>query len=256
MIDLFGHRGAAGEAPENTLAGFAFAYGIGLRCLELDVHLTRDGDLAVIHDNTLDRTTNGKGHVGGYTMAELGKFNACGPFETAYPDARISSLTEILGTYASRIRLFQIEIKTDRPFILDMVCRKVCDALADFEIAGKTVVTSFDPYAIRAVRAIMPRQNCGLISMSYKESDVDLAKELGCYNTCIPLRTGGSPRLVEIAHRLGLEVTGWLGNTVADVDTLLEWGVDSITSNYPSLIFPYLASKGLLADGDGKAGEP
>ncbi|HWP68907.1 MAG TPA: hypothetical protein VN437_06345, partial [Rectinemataceae bacterium] len=67
--------------------------------------------------------------------------------------------------------------------------------------------------------------------------------------TCIPLKTGGSRELVDIAHRLGLEVTGWLGNTISDVDALLEWGVDSITSNYPSLVLPYLASKGLVTDG-------
>jgi len=254
MIDLFGHRGAAGEAPENTLMGYGFAYDLGLRCLELDVHLTKDGDLAVIHDETLDRTTEGKGHVGGYTMAELRKFNAGNLFGQAWKDARISSLSEILEKYAAKMRRFQIEIKTDRPFILDMVSRKVCDALVDFDISGKTVVTSFDPYAIRAVRAIMPGQNCGLISMVYRESDAYLAKELGCYNTCIPLRTGGSHELVKIAHRLDLEVTGWLGNTIADVDILLGWGVDSITTNFPSLVLPYLASKGLVADG--RAGEP
>lgn len=257
MINLFGHRGAAGEVPENTLAGYKFAYDKGVRCLELDVHLTKDGELAVLHDETLDRTTDGKGHVGGYTMAELRKYNAGTLFGEAYHDAKISSLPEVLDEYAAKMRLFQIEIKTDRPFILDMVCKQVCDALLDFVIAEKTVVTSFDPYAIKAVKGILPGQNCGLISMFYKESDVHLAKELGCYNTCIPLKTGGSKELVDIAHRLGLEVTGWLGNTIPDVDVLLEWGVDSITSNYPSLVLPYLASKGLVADGHaGRAFNP
>jgi len=247
MINLFGHRGAAGEAPENTLTGYEFAYRLGVRCLELDVHLTRDGELAVIHDDTLDRTTDGKGHVGGYTMAELRRFDA-GVLFKGYPSAGISSLDEVLDAYAAKMKLFQVEIKTDRPFILDMVCRQVCDALRKFEIAEKTVVTSFDPYAIRTVRGILPEQKCGLISMYYKESDIHLAKSLGCYNTCIPLKTGGSKTLVKIAQRLGLEVTGWLGNSIEDVDALLDWGVDSITSNYPSVVLPYLAAKGLIEE--------
>lgn len=247
MIDLFGHRGAAGEAPENTLVGYTYAFDLGIRCLEFDVHLTKDGDLAVIHDETLDRTTNGKGHVGGYTMAELRRFDAGVLFPT-YSEAKISSLTEVLDQYADRMRLFQLEIKTDRPFILDIVCRQVCDALVDYDIGGKTIVTSFDPYAIAEIGKILPGQKRGLISMFYKESDIYLAKELGCYNTCIPLKTGGSKQFVDIAHSLGLEVTGWLGNTIDEVDRLLEWGVDSITSNYPSLVLPYLRSKGLLVD--------
>ncbi len=254
MVQLFGHRGAAGEAPENTMEGYEFAYSLGVRCLELDVHLTKDGDLAVIHDETLDRTTDGKGHVGGYTMGELKAFRAGALFAERWPDARIPSLKEVMEGYAEKMSLFQVEIKTDRPFILDMVCRQVVDTLGDFGIAGKTVVTSFDPYAIVAVRRISPAQKCGLISMSYKESDIRLAGELGCWNTCIPLKTGGSRDLVGKARRLGLEVTGWLGNSVADVDTLLDWGVDSITTNFPSLVLPYLEGKGLLAAGrPGKA---
>ncbi|PKL06242.1 MAG: hypothetical protein CVV53_05305 [Spirochaetae bacterium HGW-Spirochaetae-9] len=243
MVQLFGHRGAAGEAPENTMEGYQFAYSLGVRCLELDVHLTKDGDLAVIHDETLDRTTDGKGHVGGYTMDELRRFHAYALFAERWPEARISSLREVMEVYSSKMSFFQVEIKTDRPFILDMVCKQVMDTLGDFDITEKTIVTSFDPYAIRAIRLISPRQKCGLISMSYKESDIHLAKELGCWNTCIPLKTGGSRELVHKAQSLGLEVTGWLGNSLSDVDTLLDWGVDSITTNFPSLVLPYLEGK-------------
>jgi glycerophosphoryl diester phosphodiesterase len=248
MVDLFGHRGAAGEAPENTLAGYRFAFGLGVRCLELDVHLTKDGELAVIHDEVLDRTTDGKGHVGGYTMAELRGFDAGFLYGGAFPDARIPTLDEVFAEFAAKMRLFQLEIKTDRPFILDMVCGKVAKILLDHGIADKVVVSSFDPYAIRTMKKILPGQRCGLISMQYRESDLRWAKELGCWNTCIPLKTGGSADLVRKAHALGFEVTGWLGNSISDVDALLEWGTDSITSNYPSVVLPYLKSKGLLRD--------
>lgn len=245
MIHLYGHRGAAGEAPENTLAGYRYAYGLGVRFLELDVHLTKDGKLAVIHDDTLDRTTNGKGHVGGYEMDELREFDA-GVLFPKFAGASIPSFAEVLEEFAEKMDGFQVEIKTDRPFILDIVCRQVADALRDFGISGKVVVTSFDPYAIRAMRRIAPAQRCGLISMRYRESDVRLAKDLGCWNTCIPLKTGGSAALVDLAHGFGLEVTGWLGNSIEDVDALLEWRVDSVTTNYPSIALPHLRNLGQL----------
>lgn len=252
-VDLFGHRGAAGEAPENTLAGIEYAFGLGVRCLEFDVHLTADGDLAVIHDEALDRTTDGKGHVGGYSMEELRRFDA-GKLFPGFEGARIPSLSELLDAWGGRMRRFQLEIKPDRPFILDMVCRKVADEISSRGLGDKIVVTSFDPYALKRIAMLLPSQRRGLICMTYRESDVRLAKALGCYNTCIPLRMGGSKALVDLAHSLGLEVTGWLGNAVEDIDELLTWGVDSITTNYPSTALPYLRSLGLLSDGaQGKA---
>lgn len=247
-VDLFGHRGAAGEAPENTLAGIEYAYRLGIRCLEFDVHLTADGDLAVIHDEALDRTAHGKGHVGGYSMAELREFDA-GKLFPGFEGARIPSLSEVLDAWGQRMRLLQLEIKPDRPFILDMVCRKVADEIASRGLGDKIVVTSFDPYALERIAKLLPSQRRGLICMTYRESDARLAKTLGCYNTCIPLRMGGSKALVDLAHSLGLEVTGWLGNSVGDIDELLEWGVDSVTTNYPSMALPYLRSLGLLSDG-------
>ena len=164
-----GHRGAKGEAPENTMIGFKFAFDNGVRCFELDVHLTKDGELAVIHDDTLDRTTNGKGHIGGYTMDELKRFDAGVLFPETHSAAQIPCLEEVLTEYATKIELFEIEIKPDRPFVLDIVCKQLCDLLCDFNIADKTIITSFDPYAIKTVKAIMPNQRCGFISMFYKE---------------------------------------------------------------------------------------
>lgn len=247
-----GHRGAAKEAPENTLLGFKFAFDNGVRCFELDVHLTKDGELAVIHDDTLDRTTNGKGHIGGYTMDELKRFDAGVLFPETHSAAQIPCLEEVLTEYATKIELFEIEIKADRPFILDIVCKQLCDLLCDFNIADKTIITSFDPYAIKTVKAIMPNQRCGLISMFYKESDIHLAKSLGCYSTCMPLKTGGSKELVDTAHNLGLKVAGWVANTIQDVDVLIDWGVDSITSDYPTIVLPYLQSRGLATSSTGE----
>jgi len=78
-------------------------------------------------------------------------------------------------------------------------------------------------------------------SKYYKESDVYLSKELGCLKTCMPIKTGGSADLVRLAHSLGLEVSGWTGNTIQDIDTFIEWGVDSFTTDFPSIALSHLS---------------
>jgi len=238
---LFGHRGAAGEAPENTLVGFAYAYQMAkVRCIEFDVHLTKDKQLAIIHDATIDRTTNGKGLVAGYTLQELKQLNAGVLHGSQFAGAIIPSLDEFLEIYAPKITSFQLEIKTDTHEVLDIVAKMVVKALKDYEIADKTVVTSFDPYAIEQVLKIRPSQKCGFIAMDYTQEHLDTAVKLGCFNTCIRITTPHGKELVAQARERGLQTTGWLGNSIQDVETLLDWHVDSITTNYPSSIGAYL----------------
>lgn len=238
---LFGHRGAAGEAPENTLVGFEHAYKVAkVRCFELDVHLTKDNKLAVIHDGVLDRTTDGKGPIGDYSLGELKRFNAGVLFKDRFAGSIIPSLNEVLAIYADSITSFQIEIKTDSREVLQVVSAMVADAIRRYRIQEKTVVTSFDRYALECILKATPSQKCGLIAMNYTTRDLENAISLGCFNTCIPLTALDGAGLVAAARAKGLQTTGWLGNTPRDVDSLLAWNVDSITSNFPSSVRAYL----------------
>jgi len=242
-IMLFGHRGAAGEAPENTLVGFAYAFrSAQVRCFEFDVHLTKDSRLAVIHDGIIDRTTNGKGEIGMYTLDELKQFDAGVQFGRRFSGAVIPSLEEVLDIYAGEIASFQIEIKTDTQEVLDVVVAKLLDTIQTYQISEKTVVTSFDAYALRRVLKTNPSQKCGFIAMNYTENDLLTAVDLGCFNTCIPLTSPDGKELVTQAQSKGLQTTGWLGNSSQDIDILLDWNVDSITSNYPTSIRNYLCN--------------
>ena len=238
---LFGHRGAAGEAPENTLAGFEHAYRAArVRCFELDVHLTKNNELAVIHDGTLDRTTDGKGRIGDYTLEELKRFDAGILFKAKFGRCFIPSLDEVLAIYADLIQSFQIEIKTDTREILEVVVKMVLEAIQRYQIKDKTIITSFDQYALQRVLGSSPSQKCGLIAMNYTAQDLEAAVCLGCFNTCIPLTSPNGAELVAAARAKGIQTTGWLGNTPQDVDALLSWNVDSITSNFPTSIRTYL----------------
>ena len=238
---LFGHRGAAGEAPENTLVGFIHAFEkASVRCFEFDVRLTKDEHLAVIHDPTIDRTTNGTGRVGDYSLVELQKFDAGSPDEYYPLRPYIPSLEEVLDGYAQSIMNFQIEIKPDSPEIIERVASLTIAAINRYAIAEKTVVTSFDPYALECVHKNSKNQRCGLISFDYTLDVLETAISLDCYNVCIPITTINGKELTEIAHGKGLQTTGWLGNSHEDIDTLLSWGVLSITTNYPTQIRRYL----------------
>src|SRR3981081_1036402 len=109
---LYGHRGAKGEAPENTIEGCLYAWKLGMRGFELDVRLTADGDLAVIHDATVDRTTNGSGRVAELTIGELSLLDARGECAEWPAAVHVPTLREVLHAFGGKAAL-EIEVKAD-----------------------------------------------------------------------------------------------------------------------------------------------
>jgi len=240
-VILFGHRGAAGEAPENTLGGFAYAWGVGVRAFELDIHLSKDGQLVVIHDPTLERTTDGEGLVSDYTAAELNSLNAACRFPGWPNQEGVPSLQSLLDRYYAGIRRWQLEIKTDASERLDVVCTILARQIDHFDLGVRVTVTSFDPAALEIMRRTTSHLRLGLIRSPAHLEDIDLARTLGCSELCIPVESGSAP-LVSAAHEAGLEVTGWLGNSSAQLERLLAWGVDAITTDVPSFASRYLST--------------
>ncbi len=245
---LYGHRGARGEAPENTLSGVAYARRHGVQALEMDVHPSADGQLVVIHDATVDRTTSGTGPVSDFTAAELAGLDARDGFPD-WPEAvGIPTLDEMLSAHGD-VRALQLEVKTAPPGALEQVCRLLAAAIERFGIGERTVVTSFDGQALEIMRALAPGVCRGYISAAPYAGDVLAdAVRLGCSLACVHLPANSAETVREV-RRSGLEAAGWLGNTVDDLRTLVEWGVDSITTDLPSLAIPYLESVGWLAPG-------
>ncbi|MCC6790879.1 MAG: glycerophosphodiester phosphodiesterase, partial [Thermomicrobiales bacterium] len=117
---LISHRGARFEAPENTVSGFRYALGIGIDSFELDVHLTFDDQLVVIHDATIDRTTNGSGHVADMTLAEIQSFDARAGFADWPESCVVPTLRQVLDVIGE-VPYLEIEVKTDAPARLDRV---------------------------------------------------------------------------------------------------------------------------------------
>jgi len=265
---LFGHRGAAFEAPENTMAGFRHAVAEGVRAIELDVRLTRDGELAVAHDASLARTAGMDRAVADIDSAELRAVDAskgCAAWKGP-GDVGVPLLGEVLAELNASVDDWQIEIKTDLPARLERVCALVSDIVAAEGLDDRVVVTSWDPLALEIMLARHPRLRRGLIAWyrdgrgpelgtapvatasRVREAAEDLAeaRRLRAYNACIPLRTS-SKSAVDLAHAAGMTVTGWLGDSEEQLEELVGWGVEMITSNVPGFALPWLRRRGFCS---------
>ncbi|MCC7372741.1 MAG: glycerophosphodiester phosphodiesterase [Chloroflexi bacterium] len=234
---LYGHRGAKGEAPENTLTGFAYAQRVGVTAFELDVRLSADGELMVIHDADVDRTTNGHGPVSDFTARELAALDARAAFPDWPEPAGVPRLADVLDAFGSQH--YQIEIKTDAPEHLEIVAAKLVELIERSGIVARTEVASFDPAALEIMRRIAPEIPRAFIGRYDTPDFLATAISLQCAGACIPHKTS-TRATVDAAHAAGLHVTGWLGNTQDDVRLLLDWRVESITSDTPSVALPYL----------------
>ncbi|MBX3169442.1 MAG: glycerophosphodiester phosphodiesterase [Candidatus Eremiobacteraeota bacterium] len=220
------HRGGAKLNPENTLAAFAKAIQLGCDAFELDIHFSRDRDLAVIHDDTLDRTSHRPGVVHDMTMAQLKE-----------ADPSIPSLREALRAARGKV-LVEIKHPSTGPRYegLEAVLLK---QLAEEAMLDQVVVISFERQSLKLLREQNATIQTGLLVGG--QSDVPAAqKELGC-NWIAPHYGVVDRGYVEMAHALGLRVNTWTVNDEANMRRLLEAGCDSITSDRPDLLKQILA---------------
>lgn len=164
MSKIFAHRGSAGTHPENTMAAYMEAERVGADGLEIDVQYTKDNKLAVIHDDTVNRTTNGKGRVRDYTLAELKNLDAGSWFSSEFHGARILSLEEVLEWIQGNELLLNIELKY---VALDYVEfeEKVIQAIEDYGVVDRVIISSFNHEALKKVNELNQEIECGALYM-------------------------------------------------------------------------------------------
>lgn len=148
---VIAHRGASGYAPENTIAAFRKAVAMGVTFIETDLHLSRDARFVAIHDGTLDRTTNGKGAVHEFTLADLRKLDAGSWFGSEFAGERIPTLEEILQFAKKHDVVFYLELKPGGSWGGE---HALIGALRESGEIARTVVISFDASILAAVRRI------------------------------------------------------------------------------------------------------
>jgi glycerophosphoryl diester phosphodiesterase len=230
MAKIMGHRGSPADEPENTLASFRRALAVGVAAVELDVQLTRDGRLAVIHDDTLDRTTNGRGPVQDLTLAELKKLDA-GRGEP------VPSLEEVFDLVQGKAHLV-VELKQP------VAAGALLDFFRERRAFESAIIISFWHPALKALKQAEPRLNTGVLMVGCPVDPVGLARAADA-DALILQYAYVTPDLVAAAHDHGLLVYVW---NIDDTETLkpyLTMNLDGIGSNRPGVLIEYLKSQQL-----------
>ncbi|MBM3270557.1 MAG: glycerophosphodiester phosphodiesterase [Candidatus Sericytochromatia bacterium] len=225
---VVGHRGAAGHAPENTLSAFAAGARMGADLVECDVHLSRDGEVVVFHDDTLERTTGAPGLLRDHDLDALRRLDA-GRGE------RIPTLAELLAFAAGRPPLgVVVEIKNG-PYFYPDIARKVATAIARYGMADRALVISFDNLVVREFKEIAPHVATGILFYARLADPAGAARAAGadCIWPALPMLT---PDVVRQAHAAGLGVFTWTANSQDDFSRALEAGVDGIGSDFPDAL--------------------
>src|SRR5580765_204108 len=223
------HRGASGYAPENTFAAFRKAVAMGAGFIETDLQLSRDARFVAIHDATVNRTTNGQGAVHDMTLAELRKLDAGSWFGSEYAGERIPTVEEILEFAGKHDVVFYLELK---PFGSWGGEHALISALRESGEIARSVVISFDPGILAAIRKIEPTLMTGLLFDGQITEPLEKAQETGARQVAVrgDLVT---PRLLKEARSRDLQVVCWTVNHPAHMRLLVEAGVDGLISDYP-----------------------
>ena len=220
---IIGHRGAAALEPENTLLSIKRAIDIGVDAIEIDVHLSKDKELVVIHDATVDRTTNGTGPVSGYSVQEIKRLDA-GKGEA------IPTLQEVIDLIDKRVMLI-IELKEEGTE------GSVVDLLGRNNLFDKSCVISFWHRLVKTVKAMDSRIKTGVLLVG-SPVDACVATQASA-DTLVMKYTFVDRELVEMAHEKGLKVFIW---NIDDRDLLrpyVDMGVDAIGTNDPRVLVEY-----------------
>ncbi|MEV6167133.1 glycerophosphodiester phosphodiesterase family protein [Streptomyces sp. NPDC051954] len=213
-----GHRGVMGVEPENTLRSFVAAQQAGLDVIELDLHLSKDGALVVMHDADVDRTTDGTGPIAEQTLAELRALDA-GRGE------RVPVFEEVLDAVKCPL---QAEIKDEA------AARALAEVMHRRDLLGRVEVSSFHDEAIAEIARLVPGVRTALIGSRFGTDIVDRAVEAGARTVCLNIRRL-TLEVVEHARKADLRIIGWVVNTQDHLRLVRALELDGATTDYPEI---------------------
>jgi glycerophosphoryl diester phosphodiesterase len=220
------HRGASGDFPENTLCAFDAAIAAGATMCELDVQRTADGVLVVIHDDTLERTTDGDGRVAATTFAALRRLDAGRWRSVQFAGERVPTLREVFERVRGRCAL-NVELKAPG------TAAPVCELIHEMRAEETTLVSSFDWALLAEVRRLAPAITTGLLTD--RAAGRALAAAQAMHATALNPRHDLIDReLCTAAHDQGFQVYAWTVDEPTEMDRLIDAGVDGIITDYPA----------------------
>jgi glycerophosphoryl diester phosphodiesterase len=253
QIDVIAHRGGKGEAPEETLVAFANAKQLGVDVLEMDIRVTSDGELVLMHNPTVRATTNGWLPVRCYRLAELQKLDAAykwNPDGLPEPPHRGEGI--IVPTFRQVLEQFHdmrmnIEIKGWHPFDAKKIAKKFCDLLVEFEMTERVLIASFHSPVLRVIRREFPKVAISASTFEVIRFVVSSRWGTGDYRPNVAAIETSSKsidrRLVETAKKHGLKLHAFTVNEVDDMKRLIALGVDGIITDFPTRLLELLSSR-------------
>jgi glycerophosphoryl diester phosphodiesterase len=242
------HRGASKETPENTLAAFRRALEAGAAAVECDVQRTRDGRLVVIHDQTVDRTTNGRGPVVSLTFEECRRLDAGAWFSPAFAGERVPSLDEVLDLVRERALLL-LEIKHG-PIFYEGIETQIAGALRRHRMDAAVLVMSFDHPSVRNMRRAAPDVATAIIYRARLVDPLAAARAAHADALCPEWRLV-TPDVAAGAHAEKIGVLPWTIDNEEAMRRCLAAGVDGVTSNDVKLLARVTGTGGLPIRGGG-----
>lgn len=229
MVKVVAHRGFSGRYPENTAVAFREALALDVDRVEFDVHLCRDGVPVVMHDATVDRTSNGSGRIGQMTLTEIKALDVGGWCDKRFEGERVLTLDEALDLLAHKVRL-NVHVKAgdeDRAEVIPMTVT----ALAERDLLETAFIAS-DQASVMLAKDVLPELAVCNLSTKPKETYIGRSLSFGC-EILQPGHAQVDAEFVQEAHRHSLEVNPFYADDEAEMRRLIACGVDGILTNYP-----------------------
>jgi glycerophosphoryl diester phosphodiesterase len=232
---IIAHRGASAHAPENTLAAFRLALEQGADGIELDAKLTADGQVVVIHDQTVERTTGSLGVVREMTLAQLKTLDAGSFFDSMYAGEPIPTLVEVFDVIGSRA-LINVEI-TNYTSIRDALPDKIADLVSRHHMQNSVLFSSFHPLNLLRIKRRLPRTPVALLALQGAAGRIPrgLLGRLFAPKFLHPYYTDVKETSLKAEHRRGRRVNAWTVNEPEAMRRLFKMGIDGIITDDPRL---------------------
>lgn len=238
-MKVIAHRGFCGEYPENTMLSFKKAVEDGCDELELDVQLTKDNVLVIIHDETIDRVTDGTGNVRDYTFEEIRKFNVKATFGDKYGFNPIPSFEEYVSWVKDQNVTTNIELKTGKYYYEELE-EQVIGMIKAYGLENKVMFSSFNHLSLIRCKELVPNIECGVLVLKsgignpgYYVSKYNFE----CYHPDI---NGLNDEIVENCKAHGVKLNVWTVNDEEGLKKLYDWGCDGIITNCPGFCKAWL----------------
>jgi glycerophosphoryl diester phosphodiesterase len=238
---VIAHRGASKAAPENTMSAFRKAVEYGAEGIELDVQLTKDGHVVVIHDEKVDRTSNGKGLVKDRTLKELKTLDFGGWFSPEFTDEPIPTLAEVMELLQNWKGVLNIEIKSG-PVIYPDIEEKVIQEVSKFDNKNRIIISSFNHYSLVKTKKLDADIKTGILYVAGLYEPWVYAKRIGAY-AIHPLFYNMVPEVVAGCMKNGVAINTYTVDDAKTIKRISSMGVTGIITNVPDVALKTLSGQ-------------